>query len=117
MATTLELQLSKDTEKIGIEVSPGKIEQKLHRDAELIMLASFAEAAANAAKKLTEVNICLDLVETFNNVTDAEAVVTISKDDVKRLVDSFEATAGHRAIGWFRYCRSMLKQLQQAATA
>ena len=43
MATTLELQLSKDVEKIGIEVSPGKIEQKQSKNISYPCLPAFMQ--------------------------------------------------------------------------
>jgi hypothetical protein len=86
------------------------------RETELDMLSTLAEIAANkVAKGLKEANVCLDLQQQLENVTDAEEYVDVAKTDTDLLSKAFAEVKGSRQESWLKHCRDMLHQIEKPA--
>jgi len=86
-----------------------KDEEIIIRKIEKEMLSSLAELSANIEKSAKNMYrmICI-----FEDIKKCEAdYFVLDMEDHVRLVDAFEKTAEQRPQAWFKYCKSMIKQL------
>jgi hypothetical protein len=95
----------------GVIVGTKKVPRP-RRVEEINVLKILADAAGMNAKTLKEANLCGDLVETIENITDSDDSIVVTKQDIENLVNAFNGLSGRRSATWLKYCRSILSQLE-----
>jgi serine phosphatase RsbU (regulator of sigma subunit) len=108
MAKTFEIRLTKAGEK-----KANGTEQIEVREVELAMLTSCFELAASKETDKRKQNCIIDVLEQIENLSGD--VLELTKDDLDRL-DAGKAIVCNSQqgmpIGWLRFARSILRQLE-----
>jgi hypothetical protein len=104
---TYKITLSNTDENITV----GKQEINI-RETELKLLGHIVDAASNKCKAIKEMNVCIDLLQTIDNVSDEDKHILCDEKDLKNFETGLAATAGARTPLWTK-CRNLFKQLEK----
>jgi hypothetical protein len=107
-----KLMLSSTDDKIVLTRSREGVPEditKSIREMEIAILTTLINFAANTYKDFKEINVCMDMLETIENLTDVEDSVILDESDKTHLEKGLEATVGQRPTVWYK-CRKFWKQ-------
>lgn len=85
------------------------------RKIELSILSQLNELAASKEKEHRKRNCIFDVIEQIDNVSDSDAGVMLTKDDLSRMDNGMKLVTESQAgmpILWVRYAKALLRQLE-----
>lgn len=86
-------------------------DNKTIRELEIVMLINLFNIALDSQTVISKAFECKDCISALNNISDEDAFVEFTKQDLDYIDVAFEKTAGKRPVWWFDKCSSIFEQV------